>query len=282
MISRKNLPLVAIALVFPLIAAGADSPVKSFVSSLKGKELVMKAHEDLFGPSQSGWDGRLIQEADVVLAGDAITIGGTTGWAGQYFVSDRTYFVKEAKLDKGKDRIQIKVWQRNGLPLEPEIKINIAGASRLSLDQLNQALFSLFFAPGESKDAHIAANDEQLLKSYIDREPELFLLSTAERLKVLKAIRSISFSGRPQLERLPDGLYIPAAVVGDTSVYNDLQVNKNARIASSCELVRGTNIGHKTCWRYRRATSEGNSRSEVRMVRLPSRLSERKVHLSYS
>ncbi len=63
------------------------------------------------------------------------------------------------------------------------------------------------------------------------------MLPDEQRLKLLIAIRSISLSSRPKLERLGKALYVPATVIGNISVYNDIRVSKNQRIASSIEAL---------------------------------------------
>ena len=239
---KKYLRGFLIGLIVAISTDGnaADPAIKSHVASYKGKSFVLKAHEELCGTSTRGWDGRFIQECDVTAQGETATIDDAANWKGAYFVSENSYVVKDVKVDVGRDRIQIKVWRSDSLlKLQPEIKFNFTKASQLSPEVFDRSFFQLFFRPNESRDEYISINNAALLEKYIDPEKELFLLPTEERLKLLKAIHRIGLAGKPQLERLPDGLYIPAAVGGDSSVYNDLQVSKNVRIASSFEALIG-------------------------------------------
>lgn len=224
--------------VFSAPLCAQDSKLKAFADSLKKKEFVMKAHEELFGTYSSGWDGRLIQEASVVLDQESISIGGTKGWEGSYFVSEKVYSIRDVKFEKTKNFVQVKVWRlHTGLSLQPEIKINFVGANVFSGGTFERLFFSLFFSPDEDRAKYVRENEAKLLEKYIDTQNELFMLSTESRLAILRTIRRIGFTGRPKLERVGSELYIPAYAVGEVNVYNDLRVSKNQRIASSIEAL---------------------------------------------
>lgn len=224
------------AILSAVSAFASDSPLVKYAKSLKDHQLVLRAHEQLFGPPNvSVWDGRLLYETDVAIVDGEVVIAGDAKWLGNHFISAMTYTVKNVSTH-GNGAIQLKLRGAFGLRVEPEVKLNFK-ASGMTLEEFKRALFTVFFDPSENREAYTQENDRRLVAKFIDPEPELFLLPDAQRLKLLAAIKSITLSSQPKLERLGKVLYVPAAVIGDTSVYNDVRVNKNQRIASSIEAV---------------------------------------------
>lgn len=225
----------------------ADPPLKTYAALLKGKRFAMKAHGDLFGePLVSELDQRLVQEATVFYDGEKPSISGHTDWLRTHFASTSVYLVKDVKYQGSKGTLQIKVWQMDSLSeVEPEIKLTFTGANRLTLQQFDELFFSIFLKPGESMEDYVRLNQSKLVESYFDTESELSSLSAKAKLDLLKAIQIIGLVAQPQLGRIGNALYVPAAVAsestayGELTAYNDLQVSKNQRIASSIEASLG-------------------------------------------
>lgn len=229
----RHVLLILVVLSASLAFCG-DTPVVSYAKSLKGQTFVLRAHEDLFGfPKISTFDQRLLYNTDVAQAHGKTVIGNQIDWQGAYFVSGHSYIVKSVSTHN--DVIELKMWEVNGSRVPPEVKLNFSTTA--SLDDFKTALFTVFFSPTEDRDAYIRENNRKLVAKYFDSEPELLSLPDAQRMKLLEAIRMVSLSGRPKLERVGNALYVPAAVIGDTSVYNDVKVSKNQRIASSIEAL---------------------------------------------
>jgi hypothetical protein len=223
-----------LVVIWHVPAFANDSILAKYAQSLKGQQFTLRAHEQLFGsPTASKWDGRLLYEAEVEILNGTVAIGRDTEWQGNYFVSGTPYIVKDVTTHA--DVLQLKL-RALGVVREPEVKLDFR-VSGMTLELFKKALFTIFFDPSESPDAYIKENNRKLVAKFIDPEPELLLLPDEQRLRLLIAIRAISLSSRPKLDRLGKDLYVPAAVIGNTSVYNDIRVNKNQRIASSIEAL---------------------------------------------
>ena len=95
--------------------------------------------------------------------------------------------------------------------------------------------FSIFFKPNEDIEEYKSQNDNKLIETYIDPHPELYLLPIEKRRAILQIIKLTSGAAKPELERRKEDLLLPMYLSGDTSVYNDLQVSRNFRIASSIQ-----------------------------------------------
>ncbi|MGB9458500.1 MAG: hypothetical protein WCB12_20795 [Bryobacteraceae bacterium] len=230
------------AVVVGLLVCGrgiaADSGLRAYVNSLKGKQFVLRANQELFGrPRQTAYY-RMIYETDITAEKDFVKIGGNADWQGRYFVPapPRMFTVKDLHFDDARDRLQVKLWgPKVPRAKEDEIRLNFTDLKSQTPESLNHMFFAVFFSPGEPVEQYVVENDKRLVETYLDVYPELARLPTDSRMKVLSAIRQVSSSGRPQLEKVGEDLYIPDNLIGDDSVYNEISVSKNQRIASSIE-----------------------------------------------
>lgn len=228
---------ILLSLALTSIAGAANQPYKDFVRRISGQYFTFRANEALCHSSLSTWDGRTILECQVSRVGQSIAINGVGDWEGRYFVSGRAYKLRSAKLERRKDMLQLKLWARplsRSLP-QDEMQLEVPDALQMNESGFEQVFYGVFLRPTENLQKYEAKVDEELIREYIDPEPELFLLPLQERDKILQAIRVMGFPAQPKLERIGHDLYIPANLIADTSVYNDLQVSKNQRLATTIE-----------------------------------------------
>jgi hypothetical protein len=219
------------------LSLAAETPIQTYAASLKGHEFVMRANTELFGTPGRGRDGREIRESDVTLSSENVIIGTSSDWVGKYFVSQQPYRIRDVKYDSSKDRLQVKAWGKriSRFTLEDEIKIEFPKASQLTREQFDKIFYTIFFRPDESISSFVEENDKKLIEAYLNPDKVLGNLPYADRKKLLDGIRSLSQSPKPELERIGDGIYIPAQLFGDGSEYNDIKVSRNQRLASTIE-----------------------------------------------
>ncbi|HXL21352.1 MAG TPA: hypothetical protein VOA78_02710 [Candidatus Dormibacteraeota bacterium] len=236
--TRKSLAIPACFALLAMCCATSSSeqPYKTFVKGIEHQYFALRANEALCRRSLA-WDKRTIWECRVTPSDRSIAINGVNDWEGRYFVSGKSYRLKSAKLDGGKNVLELKVW---GEPvsrgfLEDEIRLEIPDASQLDVSKLESIFFGIFLRPSENKDAYEAAINRKLIERYLDPEPELFALPEGSREKVLLAIRLMGFPPQPQIEKVGRDLYIPANFIPDSNVYNDIRVSKNQRLATTIE-----------------------------------------------
>jgi hypothetical protein len=227
---------IFLSLAVSLVGNGTDQPYKEFVKEIEKRYLPFRANEAVCSHTYSTWDNRPIYKCRFTRNGNLTAINGVSDWAGKYFVSARKYKLRSTRFDKGKDTLELKLWAEalSGL-LQDEMQIQIPDVSELDAQGLEQIFFGAFFRPSEDQQAYEADINKKLIQNYIDPEPELFLLPLATREKILSAIRLMGFPPQPKLERVGQDLYIPANLIADTSVYNDLRVSENQRLATTIE-----------------------------------------------
>jgi hypothetical protein len=230
---------VCITLIFALIAAwpaaAADSPLQVHIKQLKGKQFLLRAPLELFGAARFAGT-RSIREAQIYWEADLVSIGNgidSVDWQGKYFIPARSYLVKDVSFNNGKNLAQIKL-SATGMAVSDDLWLDFPDASGLNEGSFDRLFFTVFFAPAEDVGKYERDNDAKLISVYLDPFPELLTLPDADRKKILFATRAIGLSSSPRLEKVGNDLYIPRQMV-DISVYNDIQVSKNQRIASSIE-----------------------------------------------
>lgn len=215
--------LFLLTLSHPILAA--DPPIVAHAAKLKNQYFKLRAHEDLLGsPAYSRWNGRPIYT--IYAAADQ-----EQKWPGKYFVSEAEFRVKDVDFDKRANSVLLKMWTSSG----EELRFYFPEAKTLTAEAFDQAFFRIFFGLDEDIEAFIRQNDALLIQEYLNPEIEMSALPLEERAKILKAIKSIGGTGKPKLDRLNGELYLSAYLPVDPSVYNDLQVSKNQRIASTVE-----------------------------------------------
>jgi hypothetical protein len=207
---------------FSLPAFAADPPIMNQVKAMKGNYFNLRAHESILGnPNISAWDSRQIY---------TYSADSYPEWKGKTFVSERQYFIKDVNYNKKYDQLVIKMWSNEG----HELKLSFQDAKSLKTDAFEQKFYELFFRPDENVLSYVAENNEKLIKEYF-RDAGLSGLPHEEQLALLKAAQYAGKTASPKIERLQDGFYLHTNLLYDPFVYNDLQVNKIQRLASSVE-----------------------------------------------
>lgn len=233
---RHALLSVLLLLGLAQVVSAASQPYKDFVKSIQNKYFVLKANEGACNHTYSEWDSRSIFVCTLTRHGNVTAINGAADWEGKYFVSGRKYRLKSSRLDKAKDTLGLKLWCEPAAGmLEDEIQIEMPEASRTDEDGLEATFFGVFLRPSDNLQTYEASIDKKLIENYLDPEPELSALPIEDREKILKAIRMMGFPPQPKLERVGQDLFIPADFIPDSSVYNDLRVTENQRIATTIE-----------------------------------------------
>jgi hypothetical protein len=236
--NRKGFVIRACFALFALCGAtpASEQPYKAFVKTIEHQYFALRANESLCRRSLA-WDKRTIWECRLTESDRSIAINGVSDWEGRYFVSGRSYRLKSAKFESSKNVLELKVWAEpvaRGI-LEDEIRLEIPDASQLDVGKLEGIFFGIFLRPNQNKEVYETAINRKLIERYLDPEPELFVLPEESREKVLRAIHLMGFPPQPKLEKVGQDLYIPANFIADSSVYNDIRVSKNQRLATTIE-----------------------------------------------
>lgn len=227
---------ILLCLSLTSVGEAADQPYKAFVKEIQKQYFAFRANEAACEHTYSLWNERAIHICRLTRSGGRTAINGTSDWEGKYFVCGRKYRLKSSRLDKRKDTLELKLWDKpvSGR-LQDELQIQIPEASRMDARGLEDIFFGVFLRPSEDLQAYEAGIDKKLIENYLDPEPELFALPLRDREKILHAIQLMGFPAQPKLERVGQDLYIPANFIPDDSVYNDLRVSENQRLATTIE-----------------------------------------------
>jgi hypothetical protein len=216
--------------------AAADQPYKTFTKSIEKQYFPLRAHESLCR-RHTAWDSRSIRECRLTKVGESVAINGVADWEGRYFVSGRKYRLKSTRLEGHGETLEIKLWAEpvGRGALQDEIRIEIPEVSGMDAAGIEHIFFGVFLRPSEDLNAYETAVNRKLVEQYLNPEPELFALPLEKREKILSVVHLMGFPAQPKLERIGQDLYIPADLVADFSIYNDLQVSENRRLATTIE-----------------------------------------------
>jgi hypothetical protein len=213
-----------------------EQPYKVFAKAIEHEYFALRIQESLCSRTPA-FDNRTIWTCRLTKVDRGVAVNGIADWEGKYFVSGRRYRLKSAKLDGSKNVIELKVWGEQftrGL-LEDEIRLEISDASQQDPHSLEYLFFGIFVRRDEAIKDYEAKINHELVERYLDPEPQLFVLPQETRDKLLNVIHMMGFPAQPKLEHVGQDLYIPANLIADTSVYNDIRVSKNQRLATTIE-----------------------------------------------
>lgn len=226
------------SLPFCLPALAADPPVKALAERLKRKELVLRTHEAALGQMTGGLATIRNWQVWLTMQEGKVAVNKTTDWDGQYFVSRDVYQVRDVAFDKNQDTLEITLrtvrsfrGERDG----KQIQVRIPSASQLTPEGFDRFVYSLFFKDGEDVEVFTSENYARLARLYLDPHPEFSSLSPRQEMDMLVAIDRLCLCGRPEFEKVNEGLFFQVTLRPDLSDFNDLRVNKNQRLASTIE-----------------------------------------------
>ncbi len=216
---------VVVLLLTTTSVASNDPMLKQQAMGLKGQTFVLRIADDLVGG-----EATVSMDDDKRMSISMPNGNSEVDWQGRYFMSSSgtRYILRDVKYYEKEDLLKLRFDGSRQLFLQ------IAHAGKLSPDQFKSILYTIMLRPDESIEQARAENDKALMAKYFLPDPDLSKLPLSEQLKLLNMLRATGTIA-PKPERIGGDLYVPFDLGVDNSIYNDLKVNKNQRLASTIE-----------------------------------------------
>jgi len=231
----KKLCLLFVVLpIFSIQIYAKDPDVAKEISRLKNKSFILKVNEAVFDPPSIGF-----VHTSYKINAESIP----KEYNEVFYIPGRLYTIVDVKYDKKKDTLLVKL--RNRKESYREIQLNFSRASTLAFKVFEEYFYNLFLRSESDLTSYKEDNYIKMINVYFSEHPELTSLSHEDQVQLIKKLENIENKEitNPALERLNDILYLQIEIK-ESTIYNDLQVNKMQRLASSIEKVAQTIISY--------------------------------------